>query len=108
MEIGLSLVQLSKHLPRYNTSQLIIYKDINGGDLYETRKDKKSWITPTPLSGDINTKYFEGNASLSLDGRTLYFVSDRPGGFGGTDQSQSKTGKEQKPVKSGNADDAAL
>ncbi len=30
------------------------------------------------------------------------------GGFGGTDQSQSKTDKEQKPVKSGNADDAAF
>ena len=30
------------------------------------------------------------------------------GGFGGTDQSTSKTEKEQKPVKSGNADDAAF
>jgi NAD(P) transhydrogenase subunit beta len=30
------------------------------------------------------------------------------GGFGGTDQSTSKTDKEQKPVKSGNADDAAF
>ena len=30
------------------------------------------------------------------------------GGFGGTDQSQSKTEKEQKPVKNGNADDAAF
>ena len=30
------------------------------------------------------------------------------GGFGGTDQTSSKTSKEQKPVKSGNADDAAF
>jgi len=30
------------------------------------------------------------------------------GGFGGTDQSSSAKGKEQKPVKSGNADDAAF
>ena len=30
------------------------------------------------------------------------------GGFGGTDQTLSKTSKEQKPVKSGNADDAAF
>ena len=30
------------------------------------------------------------------------------GGFGGTDQSKAKTDKEQKPVKSGNADDAAF
>ena len=30
------------------------------------------------------------------------------GGFGGTDQTSSKTSKEQRPVKSGNADDAAF
>ncbi len=30
------------------------------------------------------------------------------GGFGGTDQSSSQKCKEQKPVKSGNADDAAF
>jgi len=30
------------------------------------------------------------------------------GGFGGTDQTSSKSSKEQKPVKSGNADDAAF
>ena len=30
------------------------------------------------------------------------------GGFGGSDQASSKTNKEQKPVKSGNADDAAF
>ncbi len=30
------------------------------------------------------------------------------GGFGGTDQTLSKTSKEQKPVKNGNADDAAF
>ena len=30
------------------------------------------------------------------------------GGFGGTDQTSSKTSKEQKPVKNGNADDAAF
>ena len=30
------------------------------------------------------------------------------GGFGGTDQTSNKTSKEQKPVKSGNADDAAF
>ncbi len=30
------------------------------------------------------------------------------GGFGGTDQTSSNTSKEQKPVKSGNADDAAF
>ncbi len=33
----------------------------------------------------INTTYWESQPSISNDGRVLYFVSDRPGGFGGTD-----------------------
>ncbi len=33
----------------------------------------------------INTSYWESQPSISSDGNTLYFSSDRPGGFGGTD-----------------------
>lgn len=33
----------------------------------------------------INTTYWESQPSISPDGRTLYFSSDRPGGYGGTD-----------------------
>lgn len=42
------------------------------------------WQTPTPLS--INNKeYNVEHASISPDGKTLYFVSDMPGGKGGFD-----------------------
>lgn len=34
---------------------------------------------------NINTKYYEGNACLSPDGESLYFVSSRNGGYGGKD-----------------------
>ena len=33
----------------------------------------------------INTSYWESQPSISPDGQTLYFCSDRPGGYGGTD-----------------------
>ena len=33
----------------------------------------------------INTKYWESQACFSPDGNYLYFVSNRPGGYGGTD-----------------------
>ncbi len=33
----------------------------------------------------INSKYHESSVSISPDGSTLYFSSDRPGGFGGYD-----------------------
>jgi len=38
-----------------------------------------------PLLGEVNTNHWEGSASLSADGKTLYFTSDKPAGFGGRD-----------------------
>ncbi|HEU4719372.1 MAG TPA: hypothetical protein VFU15_16120, partial [Bacteroidia bacterium] len=64
---------------------LFIYKDDNGGDIYQSTQMNGQWMTPVPMGGDINSKYWETHACLSADGNTLYFVSDRPGGFGGRD-----------------------
>ena len=44
----------------------------------------------TKLKGQINTVSQEGHCSLSPDGKTLYFTSDRPGGFGGKDIYRAK------------------
>ena len=45
---------------------------------------------------------------IMCKGMNRSFFSVILGGFGGTDQPSSAKGKEQKPVKSGNADDAAF
>ena len=45
---------------------------------------------------------------IMCKGMNRSFFSVILGGFGGTDQSSSQKDKEQKPVKSGNADDAAF
>lgn len=56
------------------------------GNLYVTEKtDNGSWGKPKQLSSDINSKYRESHVSLSPDGNSMYFTSDRPGGFGGLD-----------------------
>ena len=44
-----------------------------------------AWSAPQNLGSTINTVSIENNANLSSDGRTLFFSSDRPGGFGGVD-----------------------
>ncbi|HZY80756.1 MAG TPA: OmpA family protein [Cyclobacteriaceae bacterium] len=64
---------------------LLIYKDDGNGDIFETRRNPDgTWSAPEPLES-INSTYAEASASLSADGSTLYFASDRPGGLGGLD-----------------------
>lgn len=65
---------------------LFIYKDDNGGDIYfSERGPNNTWSEPEPLPGIINSSYEEKSITISADERTLYFSSDRPGGFGGLD-----------------------
>jgi len=52
---------------------------------YSTLSTKNKWMNPKKLEGAINGKNNETNASISHDGNTIYFVSDRPEGNGGTD-----------------------
>ena len=44
-----------------------------------------AWSTPVHLSSPVNTTSIDNNANLSSDRLTLFFSSDRPGGFGGLD-----------------------
>jgi outer membrane protein OmpA-like peptidoglycan-associated protein/Tol biopolymer transport system component len=54
-------------------------------DIYISKKDGKEWSKPIDLGFPINTKGWESQPSVSSDGKTLYFVSDRKGGYGGYD-----------------------
>lgn len=54
-------------------------------DLYIVAKSGEEWGTPKNMGPEINSAAWEAQPSLSADGRTLYFVSNRPGGKGGKD-----------------------
>lgn len=54
-------------------------------DLYVSRLNGNQWGEPVNLGPVVNTKGWESQPSFSSDGRTLYFVSNRPGGFGESD-----------------------
>lgn len=54
-------------------------------DIYITYKVGNQWIKPKNLGSPVNSRHWESQPSLSADGRTLYFVSNRPGGFGKKD-----------------------
>ncbi|MEJ5996003.1 OmpA family protein [Pedobacter sp. Du54] len=54
-------------------------------DIYLSRKEGNKWGKAINLGTTINSEYWESQPSISPDGNTLYFVSNRPGGIGGYD-----------------------
>ncbi|MEQ9423096.1 MAG: OmpA family protein [Cyclobacteriaceae bacterium] len=60
--------------------------DVN---LYWARNRNGRWTDPQPLN--INDPdHWDSTPAMSKDGRTLYFASNRPGGYGGVDLYQAK------------------
>jgi OmpA-OmpF porin, OOP family len=54
-------------------------------DLYQSERIGNEWTEPQNLGANVNSAEWESQPSLSADGRTLYFVSDRRGGLGRRD-----------------------
>jgi Tol biopolymer transport system component len=73
-------------------------------DIFEiTMSDKGKWSTPKMIvNKTINTSFFEGSATMTADGNTMYFVTDRKGDKSSTDiyvvQKVGKTWGEAKPL----------
>lgn len=59
--------------------------DTDDGDIYSCDLENGVWRLPVKLPGDVNTSFWENEAVLSLDSKTLYYSSSKPGGFGGKD-----------------------
>ncbi|MBS1490669.1 MAG: PD40 domain-containing protein [Bacteroidetes bacterium] len=56
------------------------------GSLYQITKDGDSWSKPSLLAGSINSPTsMETTCSITPDGKTIYFASNRAGGKGGLD-----------------------
>jgi hypothetical protein len=50
-------------------------------DIYTAAWDDaaKTWGNVKPLGPNVNSNYDDSNGSISFDGKTLYFISNRPG-----------------------------
>ncbi len=61
----------------------------NGGmgscDLYISKLDGITWSEPKNLGAPVNSSAWESQPCLNFDGRTLYFSSNRGGGYGNSD-----------------------
>jgi outer membrane protein OmpA-like peptidoglycan-associated protein len=72
-------------------------------DIYLSRLDGNTWAEPINLGPPINTIAWESQPSLSYDGKTLYFSSNRPGGYGKSDiwYTTYKEGRWTPPINMG-------
>jgi hypothetical protein len=67
--------------------KLFVFKNLPSdvGAIYISYLNGTTWSDPKPLKGGVNSDYWEGSISMSWDERTIYFSSERPGGYGGKD-----------------------
>jgi tetratricopeptide (TPR) repeat protein len=84
--------------------ELYIYRrgDDYDGNIYVTNKiNDERWSNIVKLNDNINTKYWESHATVSHDGKKLYFTSNRKGTIGGLDifVSERDTGNAWGPAK---------
>lgn len=72
-------------------------------DIYMCVNKNGKWGKPRNLGPIVNSGAWEGQPTFSIDGKTLYFVSNRKGGQGGMDiwKSVFENGKWTEPVNLG-------
>jgi OOP family OmpA-OmpF porin len=58
---------------------------VGGCDLYISYREGDEWSEPANMGRSINSSSWDSEPSISADGRTVYFSSDRPGGEGKMD-----------------------
>jgi hypothetical protein len=67
-------------------TELFLYKTDNyDGNIYSSNFVNGAWTPIKKLNKNINTKFYESHASISSDGKKLYFTSNRDGGQGNLD-----------------------
>ncbi|WP_188172050.1 OmpA family protein [Flammeovirga sp. EKP202] len=51
----------------------------SGGDVYQSKWNGLDWSSPKSLPGGVNSAFAETHATISADGKSLYFTSTRKG-----------------------------
>lgn len=75
----------------YDGTELFLYKtDTYDGSIYSSTFRDGVWGSVEKLNRNINTRFYESHAAISPDGRSLYFTSNREGGYGKLDIYVSK------------------
>ncbi len=80
-------------------------KGLGACDIFYTEKVGNGWSKTYNLGNSVNTEFRETQPSFGADGKHLYFVSNRPGGYGQHDiyvSTLNDNGAWEHPVNLGN------
>lgn len=71
----------------FDGKELFTYKSTKNdqGDIYYSKIENNEWSAPMKLNDEVNSSGRESHASISADGKKLYFTSNRKKGEGGMD-----------------------
>jgi outer membrane protein OmpA-like peptidoglycan-associated protein len=72
------------------TDLFLRIEDNYEADLFVSKYENGIWTKSKSVGKTINSKFFEGNGSVSHDGKVFYFSSNRPGGKGTLDLYKSE------------------
>lgn len=73
-------------MKRHTTAPLIIcYMLVLAGNPAHGRPRFPGWAEPSNVGAEVNSASADQHPAISKDGLSLYFISNRPGGFGGQD-----------------------
>lgn len=90
-----------------DAQHILLYRNDEGScNLYISSMNDNKWSTPHKLDKKINDKGWENDEYVSADNTTLYFTSDREGGFGGKDIykcEKNSSGEWEKAINLGSA-----
>lgn len=84
-ELGVDQDYFSSSLSGDGKTLLLYRTDNYEGNIYLSRYDGEKWSTVEKLNDEVNTRYWESHATMSKDGRKLYFTSNRRESLGGLD-----------------------
>jgi hypothetical protein len=95
-----TLAEVSKNFMKENArvvamsadgQQVFLVKDNCGQlDIFVSILLNNQYTKPKKLKGNINSLYNENTCSISPDGKTMFFTSNKPGGYGGYDIYRAK------------------
>jgi OmpA-OmpF porin, OOP family len=74
-------------------------------DLYISYKEADVWSKPVNIGSNVNSNVWDSEPSISADGKTLYFASERKGGYGMEDiwmSQMDEKGEWSKAINLGN------